>query len=117
MFVCGLQIVGVFFSLPKSNLYQQSVNPSGHLATRDVFLRISSVLYTPFPAAFLSTSQPNDMDYDPYDALLHHVYQQVRRLNQFKSNLLLTFYHLNRLKVKHGSGLRKNPSQQVSVLG
>lgn len=59
-----------------------------------------------------------NMDYDPYDALLHHVYQQVSfSLIPFKPNLLLTFFHLIRLKAKPGSALRKNPSQQVSVFG
>jgi len=58
------------------------------------------------------------MDYDPYDALLHHVYQQVScYLTPFKSNLLLTSFHLIRLKVKPGSVLRKNLSRQVSVFG
>lgn len=59
-----------------------------------------------------------NMDYDPYDALLHHVYQQVScSLTPFKPNLLLTSFHLIRLKAKPGSVLRKNPSRQVSVFG
>jgi hypothetical protein len=63
-------------------------------------------------------SQPNDMDYDPYDALLHHVYQQVRCFNLCSERgPILTLLHLNRLKERHGSGLQKKLSQQVSVFG
>lgn len=45
---------------------------------RDGFLH-SYIQRSPLP----SLPQPNNMDYDPYDALLHHVYQQV---NQSRSN-------------------------------
>lgn len=58
------------------------------------------------------------MDYDPYDALLHHVYQQVRYPG------LRTFFFLFvgiahvfeiRHREKRGSGPRRNASRQVSV--
>lgn len=58
------------------------------------------------------------MDYDPYDALLHHVYQQVRWFNLCtKRGPLLIFPYLNRHKGRHGSGPQKNLSQQAFVFG